>query len=87
MLWQPHAGTPSTNATFFCESQSSNCFLLRSGAAVLLGFYQAADLCSAYSGGNLAVYDRRSKQMLVRAAACQASEPLACSSADLVLGP
>jgi hypothetical protein len=61
------AGTPATNATFFCETLSGNCFLLRSGAAVNLGFYQAADLCAAYTGGNLAVYDKRSKQLLVRA--------------------
>jgi hypothetical protein len=76
-----YAGTPSTNATFFCEALSGNCFLLRSGAAVNLGFYQAADLCAAYTGGNLAVYDRRGKQMLVGSvAACHATGSLACSS-------
>ncbi len=64
----PSAGTPATNATFFCESISGNCFLLRTGTTVVLGFYEAADTCSAYVGGNLVVYDSRGKQMLVSCA-------------------
>jgi hypothetical protein len=61
----PAAGTPSTNTTFFCEALSGNCFLLRSAAASQLGFYDAADTCAGFVGGNLVVYNGRSKQMLV----------------------
>jgi hypothetical protein len=57
------AGTPNTNTTFFCESKSGNCFLLRTAT---LGFYDAADTCAAFTGGNLVTYTSRSKQMLVR---------------------
>jgi hypothetical protein len=61
----PNAGTPNTNSTFFCESLSGNCFLLRTGTSNAIGFYQAADTCAAYAGGNLVLYTSRSKQMLV----------------------
>ena len=60
----PPAGTPASNATFFCEALSGNCFLLRR-AAPGLGFYQAADLCASFVGGNLVVYSSRAKQLLV----------------------
>jgi hypothetical protein len=56
------AGAPKTNTTFFCEALSGNCFLLRTTG---LGFYDAADTCAAFVGGNLVTYTSRSKQMLV----------------------
>jgi hypothetical protein len=59
------AGTPDTNTTFFCEALSGNCFLLRSATASQLSFYDAADTCAGFVGGNLVVYSSRSKQMLV----------------------
>jgi hypothetical protein len=62
------AGTPKTNTTFFCEPNSGNCFLLRSGTSNALGFYEAADFCASYISGNLVTYSSRGKQLLVRGA-------------------
>ena len=65
-LAPPHRpGTPKTNTTFFCESISGNCFLLRLSETERLAFYDAADTCAGFVGGNLVVYGNRGKQMLV----------------------